>query len=145
MNHGQALPSRAFVDTSAFFALVNENDASHPAVADLFRRLAMARTQFFTTNFIVAETHAPVLRKINRMVAARVLRELDSGKTTILLIDHVDERRAREILAKYDDKDFSLTDAMSFAAMERNGIRTAITLDRHFLQYGFDVVGLDQN
>jgi predicted nucleic acid-binding protein len=145
MSHRRALPSRAVVDTSAFFALVNENDASHSAIANLFRRLATARTQFFTTNFIVAETHALVLRKINRMVAARVLSELDSGKTTLLIIDSEDERRAREILARYDDKDFSLTDAMSFAAMERHAISTALTLDRHFRQYGFDVIGLDRD
>jgi predicted nucleic acid-binding protein len=48
-----------------------------------------------------------------------------------------DERRAREIIAQYDDKDFTLTDATSFAVMERLGITYAFTFDHHFTQYGF--------
>ena len=41
---------------------------------------------------------------------------------------------------KYQDKDFSLTDAISFAVMERLQITQAFTFDRHFAQYGFTLV-----
>jgi predicted nucleic acid-binding protein len=36
-----------------------------------------------------------------------------------------------------DDKDFTLTDATSFAVMERLGITYAFTFDHPFTQYGF--------
>jgi len=47
-----------------------------------------------------------------------------------------DEKKAREIIERYADKDFSYTDAASFALMERIGCDAAFTYDRHFEQYG---------
>jgi uncharacterized protein len=41
---------------------------------------------------------------------------------------------AREIIVQCTDKDFSLTDAISFAVMERPGIPQALVFDRHFAQ-----------
>ena len=95
----------------------------------------------FTTNFVVAETHALVLARTGRAVAARLLQELDrSPDTTIVRVGVEDETRAREILAQYDDKDTSLTDATSFAVMERLGIAAVFAFDRHFAQYGFTLL-----
>ena len=45
--------------------------------------------------------------------------------------------RGQQIIFQYSDKDFSLTDATSFAVMERLRIGTAFSYDRHFAQYGF--------
>ena len=46
----------------------------------------------------------------------------------------------RAILDRYADKDFSLTDAINFAVMDRLRLRTAFAFDRHFAQYGLDVL-----
>jgi hypothetical protein len=46
-----------------------------------------------------------------------------------------EEDRAREIVAWYSDKDWTLCDAISFAVLHVRGIRRAFTFDRHFLQY----------
>ena len=63
-----------------------------------------------------------------------------AGELTIVRVEPEDEVRAREIIRRYDDKDFSLTDATSFAVMDRLGITTAFTFDRNFVQYGLDVL-----
>jgi len=46
----------------------------------------------------------------------------------------------REWLERFDDQDFSLTDAVSFAVMTKRGIREALALDRHFCVAGFSVL-----
>jgi len=40
-------------------------------------------------------------------------------------------------LERYDDHDFSFTDAVSLAVMTQRGIAGALTLDRHFAAAGF--------
>ena len=59
-------------------------------------------------------------------------------------VAEIDEERAREIIVSHDDKDYAFTDATSFAVMERLGITTAFTFDRHFAQFGFAVLGPDE-
>jgi predicted nucleic acid-binding protein len=44
---------------------------------------------------------------------------MERSATTVIRVRAVDEVRARQIIYRYDDKDFSLTDAISFAVMER--------------------------
>jgi uncharacterized protein len=62
---------------------------------------------------------------------------MELSSTVVVRVRATDEASAKQILFRYDDKDFSFTDAISFVVMERLGIRTAFTFDRHFAQYGF--------
>lgn len=137
---------RVFIDSAAYLALIAPREATHAAAVAIARRIATERWQSFTSNFVVAEAHALVLARRGRADAARLLRELDaSTDTRVVRIEEDDERRAREIVFRYADKDFTLTDATSFAVMERLRIDHAFTFDRHFLQYGFAVLGADAN
>lgn len=51
-------------------------------------------------------------------------------------VSEEDEKEARRILGKYVDKDFSYTDATTFALMARLSFDLAFTYDWHFAQYG---------
>ncbi len=135
MRRGGASIRRCFGDTSAFFALANTNDASHVYVRSLFQSLAARQVQLYSTNFILAETHALLLNRLNRDLARLFVREVERT-TSIIRITPADEARAWEIIEQYRDKDFSLTDATSFAVMERMQIQYAFSLDRDFVQYG---------
>lgn len=128
---------RVFVDSSAYFILANAKDADHLSARSLLRQLEGERRRFFTTNFILAETHALLLKRLNPSLAFRFVRQIYQSSTTIVRVKESDEDRAWEIIAQYDDKDFSFTDAASFAVMERLGITYAFTFDHHFAQYGF--------
>ncbi len=57
------LSHRVFVDTSAYYALTDRRDSRHANAQEMARRLANERRRLFTTNFMVAETHALVLAR----------------------------------------------------------------------------------
>jgi len=104
------------------------------ALDDLKRR----RAEPLLTNFIVAESHALALGRLNAEIARRWV------LTNVWPIERVtgeDESKAVAILQRYVDKTFSYTDACSFAVMERLRLKTAVAFDPHFRQYGFQVVG----
>ena len=132
---------RALVDTSGYYALTDPRDSNHRAAVAINTRLTDEHWRLYTTNLILAETHALVLRRMGRATAWRVLTELDQSRaTTIVRVSVADEARARGILAQYTDKQYSLTDATSFVVMERLGLTQAFTFDHNFTQHGLVVL-----
>ena len=131
---------RAFVDTSAYFALLDTDDANHAQSLTIRDRLIAERWRLFTTSFVLAETHALLLNRLSQELATRFLRSMEQSSTTLVWVTPADVERAKAIIYQYTDKDFSLTDAASFAVMERLRVSSAFTFDRHFAQYGFTVL-----
>lgn len=128
--------------TSAYYALADESDQDHLEALAIFARLTDERWHMVTPNFVLAELHALLLHRLGRAVAARVLARIDySPSNTIIRISESQEQRARVIIAQYADKDFSLTDATTFAAMENLRLAIAFSFDTHFTQYGFRLAG----
>ncbi len=127
----------AFVDSGGFFAAADESDPRHDAARAALARAVRERIALFTTNFVVAETHALFIARRNHHVARVWLRNL---AIEIVRVTEGDEAAARDLLLRHDDKAYSYTDATSFAVMERCGVRLALAFDQHFAQYGFDLL-----
>lgn len=148
MTRGRRSPAlrlaAALADSSALYALLDRSDSNHrPAVA-ILRSVDATHTKLILTNFIRAEAHALILNRLGHAVADRFLADLASSSPhTLVRVTESDEERALELIARYHDKDFSLTDATSFAVMVRLGIRHAFTFDRNFAQYGFNPLTLE--
>ena len=131
---------RVFIDTSAFYALADPRDGNHVEAIAARRVLTDTRSRLYTSNFVLAEAHGLLLGRLGRFTALQILLDVDRSNTTIERASATDEQRARAILASYTDKDFSLTDAISFAIMQRLGITQAFSFDSDFAQYGFDIL-----
>ncbi|MDN5870046.1 MAG: PIN domain-containing protein [Nitrococcus sp.] len=126
-------------DSSAILALLDADDADHAKAAGIARELAIQRRPCFITNYIEAETHALLLRKLGRSLAREWLL---AGGLAVVCAHSVEEQRAKAIIAKYSDKNWSLCDAISFAVIEARGAFAAFSFDHHFAQYGaFEVLG----
>lgn len=134
---------RIFVDTSAYYAVVDRRDASHAVASTALRDLVAAQRRFISTNAVLFELHGLLVNRLGRDAALKTFRELRVSQT-IVRVRERDETRAEDFLAQYQDKAFSLTDALSFAVMERLGISTAFSLDRHFAQFGWEMVALEE-
>jgi uncharacterized protein len=55
----------------------------------------------------------------------------------VVWVDRALHEEALDLLGQRLDKHYSLCDAVSFVLMKRQGIREALTTDRHFDQEGF--------
>ena len=95
--------------------------------------IADERRPSFITNYVEVETHALLLRKLGRALACQWLL---SGSLPIVRVAPQEERRAKELLEKFSDKDWSLCDAISFAVISERSVDAAFSFDRHFLQFG---------
>ena len=91
-----------------------------------------------TTNLVVAETHALLLRRAGRRASLAFLQAVRQTPNQVEYI--TPEREAAAIgnwIERFSDQPFSLADAASFVVMTELGIREALTLDHHFMTAGF--------
>jgi predicted nucleic acid-binding protein len=120
-------------DSSAVLALLDADDADHAAAREIAARLARERRRSFMTNYLEVETHALLVRKLGRGMAREWLL---TASLPIVRVLPDEEQRAREIIAVYADKDWSLCDAISFALIDRRRVAATFSFDRHFRQFG---------
>jgi predicted nucleic acid-binding protein len=127
-------------DSSAILALLDADDADHARAVAVARNIASEARPSFVTNYIEAEAHALLLRKLGRTIARQWL--LTGGLPVVRALP-AEEQKAREILARHADKDWTLCDAISFAMLDARHVGRAFTFDHHFRQYGrIHVLGL---
>lgn len=55
----------------------------------------------------------------------------------VIPVDNVLFRRAVEFYQAHEDKEWGLTDCISFIVMQEHGLTEALTTDKHFQQSGF--------
>ncbi len=127
-------------DSSAILALLDADDADHTRAVAVARDIASEQRPCFISNYIEAEAHALLVRKLGRAIARQWL--LTGGLPVVRALP-ADEERAREILTRHADKDWTLCDAISFAMLDARRIARVFTFDHHFRQYGrIQVLGL---
>jgi len=131
-----------FVDTSAWYPIVDRAHPDHDRMAEQLEARLRGGAGLVTTNLVLAETHALLVRRIDRRVARAFLAGARAAPNVVVHSTAEFEAAAEaDWLTRYDDQDFSLTDAVSFAVMTERGITEALTLDRHFATAGFVPLG----
>lgn len=130
-----------FLDTSYILALEIVNEDAHQKVLQSWLTLAKSKPYVFTTTYIFDETvtffNSRNLHSKAIEVGERLLKSPD---IELIQIDNNLFRLGWQYFKKYKDKSYSLTDCLSFVVMEQQEIATALTLDRHFIQAGFQVL-----
>jgi predicted nucleic acid-binding protein len=129
---------RLFVDTGAWYALIDKNDPDHKEAASFMEN---SKIPLLTTNFVFDETITLLRSRLGWNVAKEFgLKLKDSRFVSLISVRDEDEEMAWEIFLKYKDKDFSYTDCTSFAVMKRLRMDTAFTFDSHFQTMKFQAV-----
>jgi len=130
-----------FTDAGAWIALNDRGDRYHSVAVDFCQRLLRERRLLITTNLVIAEAYVAIRRAGGHRPAMLFLDSIRQSSHLLKIYpDARLETAAEEILRRYADQDFSLTDAVSFAIMQQRGISEAFGFDRHFMTAGFVVV-----
>jgi uncharacterized protein len=126
-----------FIDTAFVQALLNPRDQYHPKAMELAARVGNA-WRLWTTRIILIEI-ADGLSAIARTSAITYIRALGSQFHRVSIIEVDDElyNRGLDLYESRPDKDWGLTDCISFIVMRENGLTDALTSDQHFVQAGF--------
>lgn len=129
--------NQAFADTFFYLALLDADDPAHQrSVSE-----SKVRRRVVTTEFILlelggacarAEAHGDFLALVEAIRA--------SPWTTIVPLSPHLMDRGFALMANRPDKDWSLTDCISFVVMEDAGIHLALTGDHHFEQAGHQIL-----
>ena len=126
-----------FADTAFYVALANRKDSLHDRAVAFFDEFA---GQLVTTQFVlleVANFHSrSALRQPFLNLHARIVSD---PNTETIPADPSLFDRGLELFSERPDKDWSLTDCISFAVMTARGH----TSDHHFEQAGFRALLMD--
>ncbi len=130
--------SAIFADTSFYIAFANPRDTWHrPAVA----AGASWRGDIVTSEYVLLELGNSLSGPADRPVFLRMLQMIrEDRKTTVVPASSTLLQSGVELFADRPDKEWSLTDCLSFTIMRSRTLSAALTCDRHFAQAGFQVL-----
>ena len=128
--------TQVFADTFFFLALLNEDDDAHDDVLAFTNEEPLP---YVTTEWVLTEVgdalSAPHARK-QFLLLLETLRA--SPDATVIPCGPELFQRGIDLFANRPDKDWPLTDCISFVVMQEHGITDALTGDHHFGQAGFN-------
>lgn len=124
-----------FADSFYFLALRTREDESHDRAVGILKGLS---NELVTTVWVLTEVADGLAPARNRAGFGRLLEVLrHNSSVTILPTDQAVFEEGVQLYVARPDKDWSLTDCISFVVMRERRITEALTGDHHFEQAGF--------
>lgn len=126
-----------YVDTSALIALAASSDKNHRASVAYLRQALAEGVRFVVGRPVLVEYIDGVTKRVGKAEAIQQLRSLEESVAMRIEPDlDEDHRNARELFLRYDDHPIDMTDCLSFAIMDRLGLKEAFAFDRDFAAHG---------
>lgn len=125
-----------FIDTSFVIAMFTPEDKHHKQAVEIARDL-FDYQKIWITDAVIYEIGNAFVKSNKKIVAEFIQDCYNTDQIEVVKTDELLLLRALERYATYQDKDWSLTDCISFEVMKEYGIDTAYSSDHHFGQAGF--------
>jgi predicted nucleic acid-binding protein len=127
-----------FADASYYVALLNPRDQHHEDSVRVSRAL---RRPIVVTGFVLIEV-SNVLSSVAARERAVTLwdRLINDPSVAVAPASTQLVVRGLELYSRHADKDWSLTDCISFIVMKEFGLAEALTADHHFEQAGYEAM-----
>lgn len=130
---------RIFIDTSAFYALLDRDDLNHKNARAAWITLLNVDNSLVTSNYVMVETFALLQNRLG-IKAVRGFQEDILPLINIEFVTADIHRSGIAALLSASKRNLSLVDCVSFEIMRTLGIKTAFTFDSHFKEQGFTLI-----
>lgn len=128
-----------FVDTSAFYALMDASDNSHKEAAGLWRSFLEEDVYTATSNYVIIETTALLQSRLGLDAAVLWDRDVLSLVET-LWVDESIHGLAHDLWVGIGRSNLSFVDCVSLTLMRRHEMEKVYAFDKHFAEQGFKVL-----
>ena len=130
---------KIFVDTSAFYALLDRADPNHKKASALWEILMNNNFTLVTTNYVVSDTMQLLQNKIG-YEAAKVWHRDILSIFEVLWITETIYQKAYELWLTLGIFPVSLVDCTSFVLMHHHNIEKVFCFQTHFKTHGFHLI-----
>ena len=133
--------NEVFLDSAYAIALSSSTDRHLKKAVKIAKELEKERKKMVTTHAVVLEIGNALSKLRYRHAAIELIDSLERDPTVEFI--PITERlfnHAFDLFRSREDKEWGLTDCISFIVMDDRGIREALTTDEHFEQYGFQTL-----
>ncbi len=129
---------RVFADTSFYQALFGPRERRHAECLELLDAMDL---RVITTEYILVELGALLSRGHERTVYVNFIMDLRiDSSTEIIPASPALFEKGFDLFSRRLDKDWSITDCISFVVMNQLELHDALTLDAHFSQAGYNLL-----
>jgi predicted nucleic acid-binding protein len=127
---------KVFIDTSAFYALLDRDDENHRKAKSTWSEFLAGERHLVTSNYVLVETFALLQSRLG----IDAVRGFQVDVVPVVVVEFVTPDLHRLGLAgllSASRRKLSLVDCVSFEVMRQSGITLAFTFDSHFKGQGF--------
>jgi uncharacterized protein len=130
---------RIFIDTSAFYALLDRDDENHQKAKKAWAGMVHGENILITSNYVLVETFALSQHRLG----IEALRGFHDAIVPLVNVEFVSaeiHRAGVSVLLSASRRNLSLVDCVSFEVMRALEIRTVFVFDLHFREQGFMMI-----
>jgi len=131
--------SKIYVDTSAFYALLDRSDRYHKQASVIWPALLDDNVALITSNYVVSETVGLLQNRIGFKAVKLWYRDI-LGILDVWWVDADAHGRAYDLWLNLGLKGLSLIDCVSFVTMHHHHIEKAFCFKPRFAEHGFDLL-----
>lgn len=132
-----------FADTSFWIALSSKRDQYHSQAIAWYMAVTRSGSQILTTEAVLWEWLNALADTTTRSIASEGYQRVHADRRVEVVPFGTELNGAAvDLYRSRADKDWSLTDCLSFAVMEQRLLTEALTTDHHFEQAGLKALML---
>jgi predicted nucleic acid-binding protein len=128
-----------FLDTSAFYALLDGDDDNHKKAKQIWTDLLDSENNLITSNYVIVESFALIQNRLG----LEAVRGFQDDIFPLINIEWVSPEIHKSGVSAFlaaSRRKLSLVDCVSFEIMRTLGIKKVFAFDPHFAEQGYNCI-----